>query len=74
MGNCAAGQKAPGELADLQGTQEQRTVFRKLSKHGRKPVRMNMELLPELKHKKYTEGGSRDRDYLGGVNRRCCRM
>lgn len=41
-------------------TQEQLTMFRKLSKHGRKPVWMNMELLPELKHK-YTEGGSRDR-------------
>lgn len=42
-------------------TQEQFTMFRKLSKHGRRPVWMNMELLPELKHKWYTEGGSRDR-------------
>lgn len=42
-------------------TQEQRTMFRKLSKYGTRPVWMNMELLPELKHKKYTAGGSRDR-------------
>lgn len=42
-------------------TQEQRTMFRKLSKYGTRPVWMNMELLPELKHMKYTAGGSRDR-------------
>lgn len=32
-----------------------------LSKHGRRPTWMNMELLPKLKRSKYTEGGNRDR-------------
>lgn len=64
MRNCAAGQKAPGESwlifkDSVLRTQEQLTMFSKLSRHGRKPVWMNMELLPELKHKAYTEGGSK---------------
>ncbi|KAK4816014.1 hypothetical protein QYF61_011004 [Mycteria americana] len=64
VGNCLRGKETKDSWLtfndDLIGAQEQSIAMcRKSIKCSRSPACMNMELLPELKHRKYIGGGSR---------------